>query len=215
MRYNNSREKFIYDKSRIKRKAKKDLAGKWGTSVLTVLVYAIIVVAISGLVYWISQAAGLSKDATELLNSIVGILIDGTIAVGLVGYFMNIARGKDAKVNDLFSYTNLIGVVILTVILVAIFTTLWTLLLIVPGIIAAISYSQVMYIIIDDPKIDAMAAIKESKEIMNGHKMDYFVLQLSFIGWSILATITFGIGYLWLTPYMATTNANFYDSIKK
>ena len=68
---------------------------------------------------------------------------------------------------------------------------------------------------IDDPKIDAMAAIKESKEIMNGHKMDYFVLQLSFIGWAILATITFGIGYLWLTPYMATTNANFYDSIKK
>ena len=198
----------------LKEKAKKDLAGKWGTSVLTVLVYAIIVAAISGLVYWISQAAGLSKDATELLNSIVGILIDGTIAVGLVGYFMNIARGKDAKVNDLFSYTNLIGVVILTVILVAIFTTLWTLLLIVPGIIAAISYSQVMYIIIDDPKIDAMDAIKESKEIMNGHKMDYFVLQLSFIGWAILATITFGIGYLWLTPYMATTNANFYDSIK-
>src|SRR5574344_2388237 len=184
MRYNNSREKFIYDKSRIKRKAKKDLAGKWGTSVLTVLVYAIIVVAISGLVYWISQAAGLSKDATELLNSIVGILIDGTIAVGLVGYFMNIARGKDAKVNDLFSYTNLIGVVILTVILVGIFTTLWTLLLIVPGIIAAISYPMVPYILADEvnEKTDVMYAIKKSKNMMIGYKWDYFVFLLSFIG---------------------------------
>lgn len=96
----------------------------------------------------------------------------------------------------------------------AIFTFLWTLLFYIPGLIKGIAYSQAMYILIDNPEISGREAIKKSSEMMNGHKMDYFVLQLSFIGWIILGFFTLGILYIWLVPYMNATNANFYQSIK-
>ena len=97
-----------------------------------------------------------------------------------------------------------------------IFTFLWSLLFIIPGIIAALSYSQVFYILAEDTekKHDAMSALNESKKIMDGHKLDYFVLgiMLSFIG--ILVTIfTLGIGMLWFLPYSQVVLANFYLNI--
>lgn len=94
------------------------------------------------------------------------------------------------------------------------FTSLWSLLFVVPGIIKACSYSQALYIIAEDPEIGALEAINRSKAMMDGHKMEYFVLGLSFIGWNLLACLTFGILYIWLIPYMQTTMANFYNSIK-
>ena len=71
-----------------------------------------------------------------------------------------------------------------------------------------------MYILAENKDISALDAIRKSKEIMNGHKMDYFILSLSFIGWIFLIAITFGIAAIWVTPYMETTYANFYNKIK-
>lgn len=95
-----------------------------------------------------------------------------------------------------------------------IFTFLWMLLLIIPGYIKGIAYSQAMYILAENPEISGTEAIGKSQVLMRGHKMEYFVLQLSFIGWHLLAILTFGLLYIWLIPYMSATNANFYQSIK-
>jgi uncharacterized membrane protein len=88
------------------------------------------------------------------------------------------------------------------------------LLLIIPGIIAAISYSMTFYILADDNSLTAMEAIDKSKAMMEGYKLKYFYLSLRFLGWALLAILTFGIGFLWLAPYMMVASAKFYDDIK-
>ncbi len=92
---------------------------------------------------------------------------------------------------------------------------LWTLLLVIPGIIKAIAYSQTFYILAEDPTISSEAAINKSMAMMDGHKMDYFVLMLSFIGWALLSILTLGIGFLFLMPYIQVTSANFYLNLKE
>jgi uncharacterized membrane protein len=94
------------------------------------------------------------------------------------------------------------------------FILLWTLLLIIPGIIAAISYSMTFYILADDNSIGAMDAIDKSKKMMDGYKWKYFCLGLRFLGWALLCILTLGIGFLWLMPYMQVSMAKFYDDVK-
>ena len=101
-----------------------------------------------------------------------------------------------------------------TVFLMGFFTSLWSLLLIVPGIIKFYAYSMTPYILIDNPELSANQAINLSRDMMKGHKFDYFWLCLSFIGWIFLGMLTLGIGYFWLIPYMYTTYAAFYQDIK-
>ena len=83
----------------------------------------------------------------------------------------------------------------------------------IPGVIKAISYSQMFYLMADNPEMTAAEAQAKSMELMNGHKAEYFVLQLSFIGWIFLAALTLGILYIWLLPYMQTTYANYYRTL--
>jgi uncharacterized membrane protein len=95
-----------------------------------------------------------------------------------------------------------------------VFIILWMLLLIIPGIIAALSYSMTFYIIADDETMDAMEAIDKSKAMMDGYKWKYFCLALRFVGWALLCLLTLGIGFFWLMPYMQVTNAKFYEDVK-
>ncbi len=85
----------------------------------------------------------------------------------------------------------------------------------IPGIVAALSYSQAFYILAENPGIGALEAIRISKRMMYGYKGKLFLLYLSFIGWAILSALTLGIGYLWLIPYVSTTLANFYEEVKR
>lgn len=94
------------------------------------------------------------------------------------------------------------------------FTFLWALLLIIPGIIKSLSYAMTPFIIKDYPELSANQAINLSVKMMKGHKFDLFYLELSFIGWGILSVFTFGLGYLWLMPYMYTSMAAFYQDVK-
>ena len=87
------------------------------------------------------------------------------------------------------------------------------LLFIIPGIIKSFSYAMTYFIINDHPEYSINQAITESRRMMDGHKMEYFILCLSFIGWFILSCITLGIGFLWLIPYFYTTSAAFYEEI--
>lgn len=96
-----------------------------------------------------------------------------------------------------------------------VFVLLWSLLLLIPGIIKTYAYSMTPYILKDNPELSANEAINLSCKMMKGHKFDLFLLHLSFIGWYILNVFTFGIGMLWLMPYITTAQAAFYQDIKK
>ncbi len=98
--------------------------------------------------------------------------------------------------------------------LVMLFTFLWSLLFIIPGIVKCFSYSMTPFILEEHPELGANEAIDHSRAMMKGHKFDLFWLILSFIGWGFLCLFTFGIGYLWLVPYMDTSISAFYEDVK-
>lgn len=199
----------------LKENAKKSLKGKWGESVKIILINFGIYFLFGFILGIIESIFNINEELCGILENILNIVIGSFLTLGLISYFAKIARGETPKYDELFSKTNMFKSMFLITILISIYTTLWSLLLIIPGIIAAISYSQVHYILLDEPNIKVNDAIKKSKEIMKGHKTDYFVLCLSFLGWIILSILTFGIGMLWLMPYMQVTLFNFYESIKK
>ena len=176
--------------------ARESLSGKWGLAVGTFLVF------------WLIMAAAKS-------NGIAVLLIGGPMLIGLAIFSLTIARNQDAKLEQIFAgFKKNFGTALVAYLLKAIFVFLWTLLLIIPGIIAAISYSQVFYILAEDDSISGMDALKKSKEMMCGYKWKYFCLRLRFIGWFLLCILTLGVGFLWLIPYITVSCANFYDDIK-
>ena len=103
---------------------------------------------------------------------------------------------------------------VLSMFLVYVFVILWSLLLIIPGIVKALAYAMTPFIVKDYPELSANQAINLSIKMMKGHKFDLFWLMLSFLGWIILCIFTLGIGSLWLMPYMQTTVAAFYQDVK-
>ena len=105
--------------------------------------------------------------------------------------------------------------IFLTLLLSSVYTLLWALLLIVPGIIKGLSYALTPYILRDHPELKYNAAIEKSMAMMEGHKADLFWLHLSFIGWILLCVLTLFIGLFWLQPYVNSTLANFYEEVKQ
>lgn len=175
------------------------------------LIYGIIIAIIS-------QILGIDQENPSAGASMIYMVITyGTMfyMVGFMKYVLNIARGNEAKFNDILDYKSIILPAAILTLLVGVFTFLWSLLFIIPGIIAALSYSQSMFIMADNKNIDPLDAISESKRLMQGHKAEYFVLQLSFIGWVLLSSITFGIALIWAIPYMQITYAMYFDELKK
>lgn len=197
-------------RAELKEKAKMRLKDNWGEAIIVVVILGCIS-TLSGIMVGLTVRNNYTGNT---MTSIIGIIINSLLMLGFNSFYLKLSRGEQVTYKELFSKTNMFSVALLSIILMSIFVTLWSLLLVIPGIIAAISYSQVPYILLDNPNMSAMDAIKMSKNMMQGHKADYFVLMLSFIGWSILAALTLGIGYLWLIPYTQVTMANFYDSIK-
>jgi uncharacterized membrane protein len=119
----------------------------------------------------------------------------------------------DCRKSEKTRHPNARKVSFIAYLLIIIFTILWALLLIVPGIIAAISYSMTFYIMADNKEMNAQDAIRKSKELMKGNKYRYFCLACRFIGWFLLSILSLGIGFLWLVPYFMTSNARFYESL--
>lgn len=170
-----------------------------------------------GILFAISLLSGLitsALSAIPLVGSIAGMLLSAAFSLALIDIYMGVSDGRKPEVGDLFSQIRNVLPAFCTTFLVGLFTFLWSLLLIVPGIIKGCSYSQAMYILAENPGISPTEAINRSKAMMDGHKMEYFLLGLSFIGWSILGIFTLGILYIWLIPYMQTTLANYYKSLK-
>ncbi len=181
------------------RSARESLRGKWPLAIGTFLIYTILV-----------SIPGSSRSSVSLISLIVG----GPFALGAAMFSLSISRGTEATVEQIFQGFNRFTTALVAFLLVILYVVLWMLLLIVPGIIAALSYSMTFYIIADDPIIKPEDALRKSKAMMNGFKLKLFYLFLRFLLLSLLCIITLGIGFLWLIPYIHITLAKFYDDIK-
>ena len=137
------------------------------------------------------------------------------MAFGLAAFFLWYARRQTPQLETLFSGFSYCFVnSMLAGILRSVFTFLWSLLLIVPGIVKMYGYSMTMYVLADHPEMSATDAIAESQRIMQGNKWRLFCLDLSFIGWLLLCGLTLGILTFWVAPYMETARAEFYESVR-
>lgn len=134
--------------------------------------------------------------------------------LGFYTCYLKMQRNQDVEFEELFSGFNNFVTSMVTYLLIFIYTFLWSLLFIIPGIIKALSYSMSLFILADNPNMKANEAITKSKEMMNGHKWELFVLYLSFIGWMLLTILTFGILVIYVGPYMYASLAAFYEEIK-
>lgn len=180
--------------------ARKSLTNKWGMAVVSTLVYMVIAGVLSGI---------------PLVGSLISLFVAIPMAWGMTVLFLNSFRGGEIEVGQLFDGFKDYGRVLGTMLLSGIYTFLWALLLIVPGIIKAYSYGMTPYILKDEPELKFNGAIEKSMAMMNGNKMKLFLLDLSFIGWALLSIITLGIGLLWLNPYMFSARAAFYEDLKR
>ena len=199
--------------------AREALSGRWGLAVGTFLVYTLIVALLSSyssLFIRISDIGDISRTGyvITISSSILLLLIIGALEFGAATFALAIARKKEAKLNMIFCGFNHYGKTLGLCLLMALFVFLWMLLLIIPGIIAALSYSMAYFIMSDDPNIGVMEAIDKSKKMMYGYKWKYFCLGLRFIGWMILGILSLGIGLLWIIPYIYISYAKFYEDLK-
>jgi uncharacterized membrane protein len=225
----------------IKEQAKELLAGRWGNAILLNILPTLLFIGIFlvvGIPILLSLSLFSQDTATTVMEGLnspdsdpnyivsLGANIIGTLFTTAVTWtFLDVLRGEKQQISPLtdafraFKSPFLLAIIVICV-LITIFQSLWTLLFVIPGIIKGYSYSQSYTIYYDTyhhtgEQLGYLDSITASRRLMNGHKMQLFLLDLSFIGWHILCILTAGIGYLWLTPYIAASHAAFYDSLPK
>lgn len=153
-----------------------------------------------------------------VLNVLITIVLI-PLNIGVAQNVLAWSRGEDVNkwkvlfggFNSAKIFFKQVGVVVLNTILCA----LWAILLVVPGIIKGLAYSMYPYVLRDEPELSVWQTLKKSEAIMKGYKGKLFLLYLSFVGWFILGAFTFGILYIWLTPYVMTSTVKFYDDVRR
>ena len=146
--------------------------------------------------------------------SVVSWLILPAFVISFVMIYLRMAAGIKPKVGDIFEGFSIMGKALWLYIITGFFIYLWTLLLIVPGIVKSYAYRMAPYILAENPNMTAREALRESIRITQGHKGELFVLDLSFILWVMLGSITLGIAYIYVIPYIQATQANAYLALK-
>ena len=136
------------------------------------------------------------------------------LAWGFYAFFLRLIRQEDTSYGRLFDGFSQYTRILWAELLKGIYILLWTLLLFVPGIIKNYSYAMTEFILKDNPEMNGEQAICESMRLMEGHKMQLFLLDLSMMGWLLLSILTLGIGLLFLYPYIYTAHAHFYEDLK-
>lgn len=203
----------------LKQKALNQLDGKKKDAALTFLVYIIITGIVSKVANTIFPGEkydfqGITYTTSNPIATLIIFAAGVFLGLGFTSYFLKIVRGEETGIEEVFSKTKIFPKALVSSILTSFLCALGCILFIVPGIIISIGYAMINYIYIDNPEIGITAVMKKSREMMKGHKWEYFCLNLSFLGWMILGILTIGILYFWLIPYMNTTFANFYEKIK-
>ena len=187
---------MLKQNSELRAEARVALTDKWVMGAVTTLVFG----AVSG--------------AASYIPVVGTILVALPMMYGYSIVMLSVMRGGEMNIGGLFDGFNDFGRIVGTKLLQAIYTFLWTLLLVIPGIIKNYSYAMTDFILKDQPELANNAAIEKSMAMMDGNKMKLFLLDLSSIGWAILCLFTFGIGFLFLQPYVQSAHAAFYEDLK-
>lgn len=190
---------MLKENSQLRAEARQALQGKWPMAAGAALIYSIV-------------AGGLS--AIPFIGGLCSLFIGLPVAYGIAIVMFGVFKGKDVDFGVLFEGFQDYSRIFVTKLLQGIYTALWSLLLVVPGVIKYYSYAMTDYILKEEPEMKNNAAIEKSMAMMENNKMKLFLLDLSFIGWALLAIVTFGIGFLFLQPYMQVSRAAFYEDLK-
>ena len=193
--------------------ARKSLANKWGIAIGSWLVFFILTSLSFNISIWEWQGDNGGNYKSSL--DIISWIITGPISLGYASIILLIAKKQNPDFALLFSGFKRLGVSLAAYLLTVILIILWLLLLIVPGIIAILRYSQIWYILSEDENIGPLDAIRKSKDMMTDNKWKLFCLYFRFIGWIILCIITLGLAGLYVGPYMSVSLAKFYEDLKK
>lgn len=157
----------------------------------------------------------IASNLLPVIGSIGNFVVGAAFTLGASWVYLKVAQGEDVLVGNIFYGFEDLWTAIKAQFFMSLFIWLWSLLLIIPGIIKAYAYSMTFFILAENKGMSVLEAITLSRKMMDGHKMDLFLLSLSFIGWFILVVITFGIAGIWVYPYFYATLANFYLSVKE
>ena len=190
---------MLKENSQLRAEARQALQGKWPMAAVAALIYSIV-------------AGGL--PAIPFIGGLCSLFIGLPVAYGIAIVMFGVFKGKDVDFGVLFEGFQDYSRIFVTKLLQGIYTALWSLLLVVPGVIKYYSYAMTDYILKEEPEMKNNAAIEKSMAMMENNKMKLFLLDLSFIGWALLAIVTFGIGFLFLQPYMQVSRAAFYEDLK-
>ena len=213
----------------LRAKARENLAGNWGLSVGVALIAGLL----GGAANSVTSGFSIQIDAELLpelppvvlqvlvayfgftaIRSLIIFIIGGTIQLGYTRYLLKqYGKVRSLGLNDLFSQFHRFGQGFAQAFLRNLYTFLWTLLFIIPGIVKSYAYAMTPFIMAENPDMSASEAIRISKRIMKGNKGRLFCLDLSFFGWGLLCALTLGIGTLFLNPYTNASRAAFYRSL--
>ena len=215
------------DASQLRLKARESLKGNYWTAVGVAFVAAIFgaLMTTGG-----SFSINIEKRATELIGdlptilktylmiaaggagalSLVNLILGGVIQIGYAQYLLKQQDREINSVKDLFSQFDRFGQGFLQLFLRNLYIFLWGLLFLIPGLVKSFAYAMTPFLMAEDPTLTANEAIKLSQEKMRGHKGELFWLGLTFFGWSLLAVLTGGVGYIFLNPYVNAAYAAFY-----
>lgn len=194
------------------RRARESLRGRWAVAVGATLLFELIM---GGSQAFFPRVEDLLLALLfAAINLLVVLTIAGPLFLGWYRFFLKIARRESPELGRLFDGFKTFGRSFAAYALMGLYVSLWSLLLIVPGIVAALAYSQTFFILSDHPEVSAAEAIARSKRMMDGFKWKKFCLGFRFLGWIFLSAFTCFIGLLWIYPYMMAAYAHFYEDIR-
>ena len=207
------------NRKEIKEEAKAKIKGNIWNILWPMLVIGVVAAAFSGN---IGRAQTINlEDLNEMMiqpritiGSSLGAIISGILSAGYIMYLLNFVRTGKFNTNDIINtikerWIDILIAVVLVGIIVAVCS-----ILIIPGIIMALAYTFAIYLVVDK-NVSGSDSLKESREMMKGYKWDYFVFELSFLGWIILGALTLGILYIWLIPYICVASCLYYEKLKE
>jgi uncharacterized membrane protein len=197
----------------ILKEAELALNNNWGKSILVNLTYIIIVFLIGFVKKY--ELNFLDTIARDIIQTVISLIITGPFCLGLYKYHLSIARRENPTYETMYDGFKDFKRAFTAYILSFIYIILRLLLLIIPGIIAALNYALVYFILLDDKEITGNEAILKSKKMMYGHRKRLFYLTLRFLGLGILSIFTLFIGLLWLIPYSYVAYSIFYEDVKR
>jgi len=209
-------------------RARESLNGNWGTAILAGLIAAVLGGSIVG-----STAINIELDETIVqfipdsillilgtfmsvasVLSIAQLVIGGTVQLGYCQFLLKQHDKQNPELKDLFSQFERFGQGFAQSFLRGLYVFLWSLLFVIPGIVKSYAYAMTPFIMADNPDMTANEAITASKKMMKGYKGELFLLDLSFIGWSLLCVLTLNLGNIALNPYRSAALAAFYRTFQ-